>query len=85
MAKIELTVDPEDGSIVIGKVFSGAYIETQEGNRLAFCLRDDTVEFNVLPKAGGSRWYRVNMQTLGVEVMDAHKARELLGKNDANS
>lgn len=69
MAKIELTVDPEDHGIVIGKVFSGAYIETAEGNRIGFCLRDDTVEFNVLPKAGGSCWFRVNMQDLTVKAI----------------
>ena len=60
----------EDRELVIGEVFSGAYIETAEGNRIAFCLRDDTVEINVLPKnCEGSAWHRVNMQTLSIERM----------------
>jgi len=68
---MKITID-EDHSIVIGEVFSGAYIETEEGNRIGFCLRDDTIEFNVLPKDGGkSQWHRVNMQTLEVEKMSA--------------
>ena len=61
----------EDGTLVIGEVFSGAYIETSEGNRIGFCLRDDTIEFNVLPKDSKEecRWFRVNMQTREVEKM----------------
>ncbi len=62
----------EKGTLVIGEVFSGAYIETSEGNRIGFCLRDDTIEFNVLPKGTDERdcrWYRVNMQTREVEEM----------------
>lgn len=59
-----------DRAMVIKEVFSGAYIETAEGNRIGFCMRDDTVEFNVLPKGSDrSQWYRVNMQTLEVEKM----------------
>ena len=67
---MKITTD-EDGGIVIGEVFSGAYIETREGNRIGFCLRDDTIEFNVLPKGSKKfQWYRVNMQTLEVEKME---------------
>ncbi len=54
----------EDGSIVISEVFSGAYLETTEGNRIGFCMRDDTVEMNILPKDGGSQWLRIDMQDL---------------------
>ena len=68
---MKLKVNESDGAVVIGEVYSGAYIETAEGNRLGFCLRDDTVEINVLPKGGGNRWHRVNMQTLEVEHMDS--------------
>ncbi len=68
---MKITVD-EDGAMVIGEVFSGAYIETSEGNRIGFCLRDDTIEFNVMPKDSEEkdcRWFRVNMQTREVEDM----------------
>jgi hypothetical protein len=70
---MKVSVD-EDGALVIGEVFSGAYIETAEGNRIGFCLRDDTIEFNVMPKdsAESCRWFRVNMQTREVEEMSAN-------------
>ena len=65
-----MKITEADGAIVISEVFSGAYIETAEGNRIGFCLRDDTIEFNVLPNGTDvSQWYRVNMQTLEVEKM----------------
>jgi len=51
---------------IIKEVFSGAYLETAEGNRVGFCMRDDTIELNVLPKSGGSKWFRIDMQ--GIEV-----------------
>ncbi len=72
MAQVKIRVD-EDGHLVLGEVFSGAFIETSEGNRIGFCLRDDTIEFNVLPKESDEkdcRWYRVNMQTREVEKME---------------
>lgn len=59
----------ENGELVIKEVFSGAFIETAEGNRIGFCMRDDTIEFNVLPKSGGSRWFRIDMANLGVNPM----------------
>ncbi len=75
---IKISVD-EDGALVIGEVFSGAYIETAEGNRIGFCLRDDTIEFNVLPKESDEkdcRWYRVNMQTREVERMGVESEKD---------
>jgi hypothetical protein len=73
---MKVSVD-EDGAIVIGEVFSGAYIETSEGNRIGFCLRDDTIEFSVLPKDSkeSCRWFRVNMQTREVEDMSVNHPR----------
>ena len=67
--KIEVDYEGEDRGIVIKEVFSGAYIETAEGNRIGFCMRDDTIEFNVLPKAGGYRWFRIDMGDLTVKAM----------------
>lgn len=70
---MKITTDENSGAIVIGEVFSGAFIETSEGNRIGFCLRDDTIEFNVMPKdSDESQWHRVNMQTLEVEKMSAN-------------
>ena len=68
---MKITVD-EDGTLVIGEVFSGAYLETSEGNRVGFCMRDDTIEFTVIPKGtkeNDCRWYRANMQTREVDEM----------------
>lgn len=61
----------KNGTPIIREVFSGAFIETRDGNRIGFCMRDDTIEFNVLPKSGQSKWYRVDMQSLRVDPMDA--------------
>ena len=58
-----------DNGLVIKEVYSGAYIETREGNRIGFCMRDDTIEFNVLPKDGDSKWFRIDMQNLTVDPM----------------
>ncbi len=72
---MKITTDEKSGAIVIGEVFSGAYLETADGNRIGFCMRDDTIEFNVMPKdtAGKqvSQWFHVNMQTLEVEKMES--------------
>ena len=62
----------DDGSIIIGEVFSGAYLETSEGNRIGFCMRDDTVEMNILPKSGGSQWIRIDMQDLCAYRMNSN-------------
>ena len=60
----------EDRVLVLTDVFNTALIETSEGNQMGFCLRDDTIEFVVLPRgAAGGRWWRVNMQTTEVELL----------------
>lgn len=66
---MKLSID-EDRTFVIEEVFNGAVIKTEEGNRIGFCLRDDTVELNVLPASGGSRWFRVDMDTLRIGPMN---------------
>lgn len=67
---MKIDVDYDERCPVIKEVFSGALIETAEGNRIGFCMRDDTVEFNVIPEGSDrSQWFRVNMQTLEVEKM----------------
>ena len=67
--KIDYHTEEEDSGLVIKEVYSGAYIETREGNRIGFCMRDDTIEFNVLPKDGKSKWFRIDMQNLTVDPM----------------
>jgi len=53
-----------NGDIVIKELFSGAILETEEGNQLGVCMRDDTLEINVMPKGEHTgNWWVVNMQT----------------------
>ena len=63
--------------IVISEVFSGAYLETAEGNRIGFCMRDDTIEFTIITAhdrmTGKTRvpWFRVNMQEKTIDRLDS--------------
>jgi hypothetical protein len=57
-----------DGNIRLKELFSGILIETEEGNAIGLCMRDDTIEINVIPKGSKTRnWWRVNMQTGQIE------------------
>ncbi len=52
---------------VIQNVYCNTVLETAEGNQVAICMRDDTIEFNILKF---DKWYRINMQTGEVNRMD---------------
>lgn len=72
--KIEID---ESGTLVLKEVFSGVALETAEGNRIGVCMRDDTMEINVLPKgATESSWHRVNMQTGEINSPDSTPQRD---------
>ena len=73
---MRIDVDHDERCLVIKEVFSGAFIETREGNRIGFCLRDGTVELNILPKNGGSCWFRIDMQNLSISPMQGSTDRE---------
>ena len=50
-------------NIVLKEVYSGVLLETAEGNAIGVCMRDDTIEINVLPQGPTNHgWYRVDMQ-----------------------
>jgi hypothetical protein len=69
-----------DRGLVIKEVYRGAYIETRNGNRIGFCMRDDTIELNVIPKdSPNSKWFRVNMEELTVDPMASKDAQDLTG------
>jgi len=52
------------GVLRLKKIFNGVMLETEEGNQVGICMRDDTVEINVRPKgSGANNWWRVDMQT----------------------
>ena len=45
--------------LVLKEVFNGAILETEEGNRVVFCMRDDTIEISVM---GSDKWYRADIE-----------------------
>ena len=59
---MEIDTD-QNGNLRLKKVFNGVCLETAEGNKIGICMRDDTVEINVLPKNHHTQnnWWRVNI------------------------
>lgn len=49
-----------EGGLLAKEVFDGLVLETDEGNMLTICMRDDTVEMQVV---GTGRWFRADMET----------------------
>ena len=49
-----------EGGLLLKEVFSGLVLETGEGNRLTVCMRDDTIEMQVV---GTGRWFRADMES----------------------
>ncbi|MCP3683568.1 MAG: hypothetical protein GY861_12845 [bacterium] len=56
--KIEVA---EDRTVLLKEIYCNTVLETAEGNQLAICMRDDTIELNVVKLH--PCWHRVNMQT----------------------
>ena len=56
---MKIEVD-ENGTLKLQEISCGTVLETQEGNQLAICMRDDTIELSVI---GSDKWYRVDMET----------------------
>ena len=55
--------DQEFPGIRIREVFSGLILETSDGNRLGICMRDDTMEMNIMPDGKHTNnWWRIDMQ-----------------------
>jgi len=55
--KIEVA---EDRTVLLKEIYCNTVLETAEGNQVAICMRDDTIEFNVVKF---NKWYRIDMQT----------------------
>ena len=49
-----------EGGLLLKEVFNGLVLETGEGNRLTVCMRDDTIEMQVV---GTGRWFRADMES----------------------
>ena len=59
---MKFTVSGE-GLVTGEEVYGGLILRTKEGNEISVCMRDDTMEINVMP--GGehtSNWWRVDME-----------------------
>jgi len=50
----------EDGNLVLKEIYNSAILETKGGNKLAICMRDNTIEMSV---PGSDKWFRVEMET----------------------
>jgi len=74
----------QDGNLVLREVYCNTLLETQEGNQIAVCMRDDTFEILVLPKgANSNNWWRVNMQTGRIENMKKAEEERNIVDDDA--
>ena len=49
-----------EGGLLLKEVFNGLVLETGEGNMLTVCMRDDTIEMQVV---GTGRWFRADMES----------------------
>lgn len=68
--KLSVDHDPDGSGIVLEEVFSGVLLRTEEGNAIGVCMRDDTLEINVIPKGSEARnWWRVDMQDGTIKQM----------------
>lgn len=65
-----MKIEIDDEEFVLKEVFSGVGLVTSEGNSIGVCMRDDTLEINVMPGGVSTQnWWRVNMQTGTIERM----------------
>lgn len=70
-----MKIEARKHGIVLKEVYSGVLLETAEGNAIGVCMRDDTLEINVIPKgSAGSNWWRVDMQN-GTIVQETRKSK----------
>ena len=56
---MKVSVD-EERNIVLKEVFNSVILETEEGNQLAICMRDNTFEMKLV---GTDNWHRVDVKT----------------------
>jgi hypothetical protein len=77
----------QDNSLRLKEVFFGILLETEEGNQIGICMRDDTLEINVCPKSKNTdNWWRINMQAGIIEQMGmANQVLNLTAKSSGKS
>jgi len=59
----------DERQIVLKEVFSGVLLETEEGNKVGICMRDDTFEISVIKKDGEVIWHRVDPESGDITEM----------------
>ena len=60
---MKLRSEPHNG-LVIEEIFSGVILRTSEGNEIGLCMRDDTIELNIMPFGVDTQnWWRVDMKS----------------------
>jgi hypothetical protein len=57
----------QNREIILQEIFCNVVLETAEGNQVAICMRDDTIELNIVKYH--PCWYRIDMQTGEVNKM----------------
>jgi hypothetical protein len=62
------------GNIILKEVFSSLILETEEGNRIAVCMRDNTFEI----QTPGGRWHRVDMEYGTIKPLSVSRARQIV-------
>lgn len=58
--KIENKMIGRESVLSLQEIYCNTVLETEEGNQIAICMRDDTIEMSVV---GSEKWYRADMQT----------------------
>ncbi|MCZ6897669.1 MAG: hypothetical protein O7D95_03020 [Betaproteobacteria bacterium] len=58
--KIENKMIGKESVLSLQEIYCNTVLETEEGNQLAICMRDDTIEMSVV---GSDKWFRANMKT----------------------
>lgn len=57
---MKIEASPIDGvTFILKEVYNSVVMETQEGNQIAICMRDDTFELTVV---GSGDWYRADIK-----------------------
>ena len=64
--KVDIKYVGEESYLSLKEIYCNTVLETEEGNKVSICMRDDTIEFNVM---NFNKWYRINMQTGTVDSM----------------
>ena len=65
---MKVTTD-EIGQLVLKEVYEDLALETEEGNRLYVCMRDNTFEIYIEPRKRVGVHYRVNMEKRRVDKL----------------